>query len=215
MKKFVKVVSIVAALSLAVAMMTGCKANVTSTSSSENSVTRNGITRTETTVTTNGNTSTTVTYKDANGNELSAEVGEAAFNNTAAAAPAAESTAAEKEGTEASADAEKISATFSFSNLSGHPVKGLYIVTENHEDWGTNLLEAGGELANETMRTWPDGITYTAGCTWKMAVQFADAEDGAMTGFSDLHFDTATDPHNLSYTITPNEAGDGYTLTRE
>ena len=210
MKKFVKVVSIVAALSLAVAMMTGCKANVTSTSSSENSVTRNGITRTETTVTTNGNTTTTVTYKDANGNELSADVGEAAFNKAAAQSMSA---SADRESTETAAASEKVTAVFHFANQSGRAISGLYIVPDGTTELNLNLLERGGALADETMRTWEE-FYYTPGCTWRMVVHFADAADTDLVVFDDNNFDTATDPHNLEFTITAKENGDGYSMTR-
>ena len=207
MKKLVKVVSIVAALALTVGMLTGC--NVHSSSSSENSLTRNGVTRTETTVTENGKTTTTVTYTDADGHQLSAEEGEAAMNGTTATAEPAAETAAENE------EPQNVTASFSFSNLTGRAIKSLYITIEDHDNWGEDLLAAGGELPDETKRSWEDCFTYTVGRTWKMAVQFADADPDTATIFSDLHFDTATDPLDLNYTIQPNESGDGYTLTRE
>ena len=211
MKKLVKIVSIVAMLALVVAMLTGCKVNATS--SNVDSVTRNGITRTETTVTENGKTTHTVTYTDENGKELSAEVGEPAFNGTAAetGATAATGVTADKEDT---AEPETVTATLVFDNQSGHDISGLYIVTENHEDWGSNLLEGDGDLRNEYKRTWENAVTYTADRTWKMAVKFADAPDDKMTGFLDLHFDAVGDPQMLHFILTPNADNTGYTLSR-
>ena len=201
MKKLVKVVSIVAALSLAVAMLTGCKASF---SSSENDVTRNGITRTEKVVTENGKTTTTtVTYTDANGKEMTAEAGEAAFN----------AAAAEEKGTGAAAAAEdnRINATFHLNNMSGRAIKGIYIVGENKDDWGNNLLSEGEQLAHDNTMTW-DTFRYTPNASWKIGVEFADGAEGKITAFHDIHFDDCAHPEDLYYTLVPNEAGNGYTM---
>ena len=215
MKKLVKVVSIVAALALTVGMLTGC--HVSASSSSEDSLTRNGVTRTETTVTENGKTTTTVTYTDANGHQLSADEGEAAMNGTAAVSNAATAAIivtgeAAAQGENESAEAETITATLSFDNQSGRTIKGLYVVVEGRDDWGENLLEADGELPNETKRTWEDCVTYTADRTWKMAIQFADAEDGALVTFSGIRLENTSDPHMLGFAVMPKADGTGYDL---
>ena len=203
MKKLVKIVSAVAVMALSVVLLTGCKVN--STSYNENSTTRNGITRTERTETTNGNTTTSVTYKDANGNELSAEAGEAAFNGTAA--------------TEADKDSEpaKVTASLVLQNLSGHPIKGVYMVSNDVDPtdtskWGENMLNE--TLENDMQHTWPE-VTYQTGVLRQLIVNFADGEGTDITVFDSLNFDTAADPTNLTYLIKVNESGSGYTLDRQ
>ena len=209
MKKLVKIVSVVAALALALTMMTGCK----STSVSENSTTRNGITKTERTETTNGKTTSTVTYTDASGKTLSAEVGEAAFNGT----DATEVSSAEAEAQTESTEPEKVTASLRFENLSGRPISGLYVMTDGIDPtdpsaWGENLLSE--TLENDMYRMWDSCITYNKGVSRQFIIHFADAEEGAVTVFPDMSFDEATDPTNLTFRVTVKEDGTGYSLTR-
>ena len=247
MKKLVKIVAVAAVMALLAVTLTGCQVSVTSTSSSENSTTRNGITKIERTVTENGNTTSEVIYQDANGNTLSAEEGEAAFNGTAAAteapaeetapaeeateapateAPAAEETAAE-EATEAPAAEEAapteetaskpaageqiVNATLNFTNLTGRTLSGLYIVENTADGWGDNLLAGGGELANETTRTWEGMITYTVGAVWKIAVEYAGT-DGEATIFPNISFDNGKDPYTINMSAEPGDDGEGLVL---
>ena len=232
MKKLVKIVAVAAVMALLAVTLTGCQVSVTSTSSSENSTTRNGITKIERTVTENGNTTSEVIYQDANGNTLSAEEGEAAFNGTAAATEApAEETAVEEtaaeEATEAPAAEEAapteetaskpaageqiVNATLNFTNLTGRTLSGLYIVENTADGWGDNLLAGGGELANETTRTWEGMITYTVGAVWKIAVEYAGT-DGEATIFPNISFDNGKDPYTINMSAEPGDDGEGLVL---
>ena len=211
MKKLVKVVSAVAVMALSVVLLTGCKVN--STSYNENSTTQNGITRTERTETTNGNTTTKVTYKDANGNELTAEAGEAAFNGTAATTTTTESTGTATENDKDS-DSNQVVATLTFRNVSGRPLKGLYIMdngvdVSDANNWGDNLLP--NTMENNTENTWSK-MTYEKGYTRQIMVIFADGDGKDFTVFMDKEFSNASDPTNVTLVLAPEESGDGCSL---
>lgn len=171
LKKFLFIL-VVAALSLA--LITGYAATTMTTT--ENSETYNGITRTE-------RTTVEIFYQDENGNIMDAEEGEEAFN---AAKAAMEDTP------------QQYVAELKLSNYTDETITGFYLTYDDAEDWGENVMSR--PLECDYTRSWGENsFQYTVGTLWRVGFV---TESGAEHIFREISFDKIVDPYTVLIELT-------------